>query len=53
MHYLVMGTHIRNSAASPKPSLKSWLERVRSRKRAAKARVLAGQILKSRDADRR
>jgi antitoxin FitA len=36
-----------------RPSLKSWLEQVRSRKRASQTRVPAGQILKSRDADRR
>jgi antitoxin FitA len=36
-----------------RPSLKSWLEQVRSRKRASQTRVSASQILKNRDADRR
>jgi plasmid stability protein len=36
-----------------RPSLKSWLEQVRSRKRASLTRVSASQILKSRDTDRR
>jgi plasmid stability protein len=36
-----------------RPSLKSWLEQVRSRKRASQTRVSARQIMKSRDADRR
>jgi hypothetical protein len=36
-----------------RPSLHTWLERVRERKRAADGRVSAKQILKHRDADRR
>jgi hypothetical protein len=36
-----------------RPSLKSWLEQVRSRKRASHTRAPASQILKSRDTDRR
>jgi antitoxin FitA len=36
-----------------RPSLHTWLERVRERKRAADRRVSAKQILKHRDADRR
>ena len=36
-----------------RPSLETWLERVRDRKRAAARRLTAKQILKHRDADRR
>jgi antitoxin FitA len=36
-----------------RPSLNSWLEHVRSRKRASGTRAPAKLILKSRDADRR
>ncbi|MEO6080618.1 MAG: hypothetical protein ABIQ86_12670 [Steroidobacteraceae bacterium] len=36
-----------------RPSLKSWLEQVRSRKRASQTRVPASHILKNRDTDRR
>jgi plasmid stability protein len=36
-----------------RPSLHTWLERVRERKRAADGRVSAKRILKHRDADRR
>ena len=36
-----------------RPSLKSWLEQVRSRKRASQTRVSASQILKNREAGRR
>ena len=36
-----------------RPSIHTWLERVRERKRAADGRVSAKQILKHRDADRR
>lgn len=36
-----------------RPSVDSWLEQVRKRKRASQARVAASQILKERDADRR
>lgn len=36
-----------------RPSIHTWLERVRDRKRAAESRVSARQILKHRDADRR
>ena len=36
-----------------RPSLDTWLERVRERKRAAERRVTAKHILKHRDADRR
>lgn len=36
-----------------RPSLASWLEQVRSRKRASQSRVSSNQILKNRDADRR
>jgi hypothetical protein len=36
-----------------RPSVESWLEQVRKRKRAADTRVSASQILRNRDADRR
>jgi plasmid stability protein len=36
-----------------RPSMHSWLERVRERKRSVASRVSAKQILKHRDADRR
>jgi antitoxin FitA len=36
-----------------RPSVESWLEQVRRRKRASQGRVSAAQILKARDADRR
>lgn len=36
-----------------RPSVSTWLERVRERKRAANRRVLPALILKQRDADRR
>ena len=36
-----------------RPSVDSWLEQVRKRKRASQTRVSAQQILKHRDADRR
>jgi plasmid stability protein len=36
-----------------RPSVHTWLERVRERKRAADRRVTSKQILKHRDADRR
>jgi hypothetical protein len=36
-----------------RPSIDTWLERVRERKRLAHARVSAKDILKHRDADRR
>jgi len=36
-----------------RPSVGTWLEQVRRRKRAAQSRVSAEQILKSRDADSR
>lgn len=36
-----------------RPSIHTWLERVRERKRSANGRVSAKQILKHRDADRR
>jgi hypothetical protein len=36
-----------------RPSLETWLERVRERKRAANRRVAAERILKHRDVDRR
>ena len=36
-----------------RPSLETWLERVRDRKRSAGSRVTAKQILKQRDADRK
>lgn len=36
-----------------RPSIHSWLERVRERKRSADRRVSGKQILKHRDADRR
>ena len=36
-----------------RPSLETWLERVRDRKRSAGSRVTAKQILKHRDADRK
>jgi hypothetical protein len=36
-----------------RPSLEAWLERVRDRKRSARTRVTAKQILKHRDADRK
>jgi plasmid stability protein len=35
-----------------RPSVESWLEQVRKRKRAAGSRITARQILKARDADR-
>jgi plasmid stability protein len=36
-----------------RPSVESWLEQVRKRKRASQTRLSAAQILKARDADRR
>lgn len=36
-----------------RPTVDTWLEQVRKRKRASQARVGAGQILKARNADRR
>jgi hypothetical protein len=36
-----------------RPSVESWLEQVRRRKRATQTRVTARQILTARDADRR
>jgi len=36
-----------------RPSIHTWLERVRDRKRATESRVSGRQILKHRDADRR
>ncbi len=36
-----------------RPSLKTWMEQVRRRKRATQTRVTADQILACRDADRR
>jgi hypothetical protein len=36
-----------------RPSLESWLEQVRKRKRASQTRVSPAQILTTRDADRR
>lgn len=36
-----------------RPSVESWLEQVRRRKRAAQTRVSAKQILTAREADRR
>jgi len=36
-----------------RPSVDAWLEQVRKRKRASQTRLSSGQILKSRDADRR
>jgi hypothetical protein len=36
-----------------RPSLDSWLEQVRKRKRASHQRVSSARILKARDADRR
>jgi antitoxin FitA len=36
-----------------RPSLETWLERVRDRKRAAGRRISAKQVLKHRDAERR
>jgi len=36
-----------------RPSVESWLEQVRKRKRAAQTRISSGQILQNRDADRR
>jgi hypothetical protein len=36
-----------------RPSVETWLEQVRKRKRASQARVSDAQILKARDADRR
>lgn len=36
-----------------RPSIETWLEQVRKRKRASQTRVPASQILQSRDADRR
>ena len=36
-----------------RPSVDTWLQQVARRKRAAQSRVSSGQILKSRDADRR
>lgn len=36
-----------------RPSVESWLEQVRKRKRAANSRVSATQILRHRDTDRR
>lgn len=35
-----------------RPSLDSWLEQVRKRKRAAQTKLSASQILRNRDADR-
>ncbi len=36
-----------------RPSIDAWLDQVRKRKRASQTRLSSGQILKSRDADRR
>ena len=36
-----------------RPSMDTWLQQVRKRKRASQTRVSAAQILKDRDADRR
>jgi hypothetical protein len=36
-----------------RPSVDTWLQQVRKRKRASQTRVSAGRILKERDADRR
>lgn len=36
-----------------RPSVDTWLEQVRRRKRAAQSRVSSEQILKNRDSDRR
>jgi hypothetical protein len=36
-----------------RPSLKSWIEQVRNRKRTSQTRIPASQILKARDTDRR
>jgi antitoxin FitA len=36
-----------------RPSVDTWLQQVRKRKRASQTRVVVGQILKARDADRR
>ena len=36
-----------------RPTVEGWLERVRSRKKAAGARIGADEILRHRDADRR
>ena len=36
-----------------RPSVDTWLEQVRKRKRASQTRLSAAQILKSRDSDRR
>lgn len=36
-----------------RPSVESWLEQVRKRKRAAQTRISSGQIVQNRDADRR
>lgn len=36
-----------------RPSVESWLEQVRKRKRAANTQVSAGEIVRHRDADRR
>lgn len=36
-----------------RPSIDTWLEQVRRRKRASQTRVPSSQILQSRDADRR
>ncbi len=36
-----------------RPSVDTWLEQVRKRKRASQTRLSSGKILKERDADRR
>ena len=36
-----------------RPSLETWLEQVRKRKRASQTRISSKQILQNRDADRR
>lgn len=36
-----------------RPSIETWLEQVRKRKRASRTRVPASQILQNREADRR
>jgi hypothetical protein len=36
-----------------RPSIETWVEQVRKRKRASKTRVASAQILKSRNSDRR
>lgn len=36
-----------------RPSIETWLEQVRKRKRASQTRVPSSQILQSRDADRK